>query len=49
VLRAEVSEIKRNTQRDWFLIGAGVLFGGILLGLILPRLKLRRRSGWGDL
>ena len=48
-LRAEVSDLKRNVQRDWFLIGAGVLFGGILLGLIIPRLKLRRRSGWGDL
>ena len=49
VLRADVSDMKRNTQRDWFLIGAGVLFAGILLGLIIPRLKLRRRSGWGDL
>jgi SH3 domain protein len=48
-LRAEVADLKRNTRRDWFLAGAGVLFGGILLGLIVPRLKLRRRSGWGDL
>jgi len=48
-LRAEVADLKRNTQRDWFLAGAGVLVGGLLLGLIIPRLKLRRRSGWGDL
>lgn len=48
-LRAELSELKRNTQRDWFLAGAGVLFAGLLLGLILPRLRVRRRSGWGDL
>lgn len=48
-LRAEVSELKRNTQRNWFLAGAGVLFAGLLLGLILPRLRMRRRSGWGDL
>lgn len=48
-LRMEVTELKRNTRRDWFLAGAGVMVFGLLLGLILPRLKLGRRSGWGDL
>ncbi|MFU8820710.1 MAG: TIGR04211 family SH3 domain-containing protein [Gammaproteobacteria bacterium] len=48
-LRADLSELKRNTQRDWFLAGAGVLIAGLVLGLILPRLRVRRRSGWGDL
>lgn len=49
VLRAEITELKRNTRRDWFLVGAGVLGLGILLGIILPRLRLRRRSRWGEL
>jgi SH3 domain protein len=35
----------RNNQ-NWFLIGAGVLFGGILLGLIAPSLRKKRRSDW---
>lgn len=48
-LRAEISELKRNTQRDWFLAGAGVLVLGLILGLVLPRMRVRRRSGWGDL
>lgn len=48
-LRAELATLKANTQRDWFLAGAGVLIAGLLLGLILPRLKLGRRSRWGDL
>ena len=48
-LRVEVAQLKGNTQRDWFLAGAGVLIAGLLLGLILPRLKLGRRSKWGDL
>ena len=48
-LRAEISELKRNTQRDWFLAGAGVLVLGLILGLVLPRMRMRRRSGWGDL
>ncbi len=39
----------RTTQR-WFLIGGGVALGGILLGLILPNLRFRRRkSSWGSL
>lgn len=37
--------MSRNNQ-NWFLIGAGVLFGGILLGLIAPSLRKKRRSDW---
>jgi SH3 domain protein len=48
-LRVEIAELKRNTRRDWFLAGAGVLGLGILLGIVLPRLRLRRRSRWGEL
>lgn len=36
-------------DRDWFVTGAAVLFGGIVLGLILPRLRGRRRRGWSEL
>ena len=39
---------RNSDDREWFLIGAGVLLGGIILGLILPRLR-RRRSTWSDL
>lgn len=48
-LRAEVAELKANTRRDWFLAGAGVLAAGLILGLVLPNLKLRRKSRWGQL
>jgi SH3 domain protein len=48
-LRGEIADLKRNTQRDWFLAGAGVLLLGLVLGLVLPRIRWRRRSGWGDL
>ena len=43
-------ELENKTAQNWFLIGAGVVVGGILLGLILPHLRLRRRkSSWGSL
>ncbi len=38
--------LKDRSDREWFVIGAAVLLGGILLGLVLPRLRIRRRSGW---
>lgn len=40
--------LRTNVQRDWLLAGAGVLGGGLLLGLILPALLYRRkrRSEW---
>lgn len=47
-LREENERLSDKAARDWFLTGAGVLSGGILLGLILPKLR-RRRSSWGDL
>jgi SH3 domain protein len=48
-LRMELAEARSTTRRDWFLAGAGVLAFGLILGLVLPRLKFGRRSRWGDL
>jgi SH3 domain protein len=51
---AELQQANRDlgnqTTQRWFLIGAGVVGGGILIGLILPHLRFRRRrSSWGSL
>ena len=53
-LERELQKIKRDKQaledsaeQDWFMIGAGVLFAGIVLGLILPQISWRRKtSSW---
>jgi len=46
----EIRELRNNTTQTWFLIGGGVLFGGILLGLVLPHLRVRKRKdSWGSL
>ncbi|MDV3239168.1 MAG: TIGR04211 family SH3 domain-containing protein [Gammaproteobacteria bacterium] len=48
-LRQENEALRDRTARDWFMIGAGVLVVGIILGLILPRIRLRKRSSWDSL
>ena len=41
--------LKERSERDWFIAGAGVLLGGIILGLVIPRIRWKRRRGWGEL
>ena len=43
-LNEENSALASQTTRNWFITGALVLFGGVVLGLLLPRLRWQRRS-----
>lgn len=38
--------LKDKSDREWFVIGAAVLLGGIILGLIFPKLRLKKRTSW---
>jgi SH3 domain protein len=44
--RRERNALDAESRQNWFLIGAGVLFGGILLGWALPKLTWRKKGGW---
>jgi SH3 domain protein len=46
VLEQEKEQLVGQSNRNWFITGALVVFGGVLLGLILPRMKFQRRSGY---
>lgn len=49
-LKQEKRELENNNAQRWFMIGSGVIIAGILIGLILPHLRLRRRKdSWGSL
>lgn len=45
-LNQENHSLKDRSQREWFIAGALVLFGGLILGLIIPKLRGRKRSSW---
>lgn len=48
-LRLQNRALKERSERDWFIAGAGVLFGGMVIGLVIPRIRWRRRRGWNEL
>lgn len=48
LLIIENSALKDNNAKTWFLVGAAVLIAGLLLGLIIPRLRFHKKSSWGS-
>lgn len=45
-LTMENTALVSDRRETWVIVGAGVLFAGIVLGLILPSLRRKRRSSW---
>ena len=45
-LTLENSVLGSRSDQNWFIVGAGVLLGGIVIGLIAPSLRRKRRSDW---
>ena len=46
ILRQQNAALKDGSDRYWFLTGAGVLLGGMFLGIVLPRIRWRKKSSW---
>ena len=44
----EIARLEERNDQRWFLVGGFVLFFGVVLGLVLPRLGWRRRSSWSS-
>lgn len=49
LLRQDNATLKDRSRRDWFVVGAVVVVGSMLLGILLTRIRWRKRTGWGDL
>lgn len=48
-LQQENDSLRDRTARDWFMVGAGVVILGMIIGLIIPRIRWRRKSSWDTL
>ncbi len=45
-LTAANTRLASQDKQNWFIVGAGVLLGGVVIGLIAPSLRRKRRSDW---
>lgn len=48
-LQQENEGLKDRTARDWFMVGAGVILLGMIIGLIIPRIRWKKKSSWDTL
>jgi len=46
MIHQENQVLKDKANREWFIAGAAVLLGGILLGLIIPKIRFNKKSTW---
>lgn len=49
LVQQENMSLNDRSTRDWFLIGAGVFIVGIIMGVVLPNLRFRRKQSWNSL
>lgn len=49
MLEQENDSLQDSSYRNWFMTGAAVVIVSMLFGVILTRIRWRRKSSWGDL
>jgi SH3 domain protein len=45
-LTVETSRLGSRNRQNWFVVGALVLTFGIVIGLVAPSLRARKRTDW---
>lgn len=45
-LQIQASALRARDRQNWFIVGACVLLGGVIVGLVAPSLRRRRRTDW---
>lgn len=46
LVKQENQVLKDRSERHWFITGAAVLILGMIIGLIIPKLRFQKKSGW---
>jgi SH3 domain protein len=49
MLEQENDSLQDRSYRNWFMTGAAVVIVSMLFGIILTRIRWRKKSSWGDL
>ncbi len=49
VVLQENEDLRDRRDREWFMAGAGVILLGMGIGLIIPKIRWRRKSNWSSL
>jgi SH3 domain protein len=48
LIQQDYERVKDSNERDWFVTGAGVVFFSTIFGILLTRIRLRRKKAWGS-
>jgi len=48
-LQQENANLRDRNNRDWFIVGALVVIGSMIFGIILTRIRWKKKSNWGDI
>ncbi len=46
MLEQQNEVLRDRRDRDWFVIGAAVILLGVVIGLIIPKIRWKRKSAW---
>ncbi len=46
MLRNEHQVVKDRSRQNWFMAGAGVIILGMAIGLLLPKIRFKRKDRW---
>ncbi|ATX81076.1 SH3 domain protein [Mariprofundus ferrinatatus] len=45
--RENTEDLTNSAHQRWFMLGGGAILAGVLLGLLLPYVRVRRKKRWG--
>ncbi len=48
-LQQENASLQDRSNRDWFMVGALVVVASMIFGILLTRIRWKKKSSWGDL
>ena len=44
----QITALQDSTARDWFMVGGGVVLLGVMIGLLIPKIRWKKKSDWGS-